>query len=70
MYGRTVLGAILNVKAISIAFFFKVLHCLWAKSNNRIRGQSECDVTWFRFCFDFVRSHARCGCFSIACLRF
>ena len=22
------------------------------------------------FCFDFVRSHARCGCCSIVCLRF
>ena len=39
-------------------------HCLWAKSN-RTRGQFECDVTWFCFCFDFVRSHARCGCCSI-----
>ena len=36
-------------------------HCivcgLNAKSNNRKRGQLECDVTWFCFCFDFVRSH-------------
>ena len=40
------------------------LHCLWAKSNNRTCGQFECDVTWFRFCFDSVR------CFSIVCLRF
>ena len=32
------------------------LHCLWAKSNNTTRGQFECDVTWFCFCFDFVRS--------------
>ena len=46
------------------------LHCLWAKSNNRTRGQFECDVTWFCSCFDFVRSHARCGCCSIVCLRF
>ena len=46
------------------------LHCLWAKSNNRMRGQFEYDVTWFCFCFDFVRSHARCGCCSIVCLRF
>ena len=30
------------------------LHCLWAKSNNRMRGQFECDVTWFCFCFKFV----------------
>ena len=37
------------------------LHCLWAKSNNRTRGQFECDVAWFCFCFDFVRSHAWCG---------
>ena len=35
------------------------LHCLWAKSNNRTRGQFEYDVTWFCFCFNFVRSHAR-----------
>ena len=46
------------------------LHCLWAKSNNRTRGQFECDVTWFCFCFDFVRSEARCCCCSIVCLRF
>ena len=45
------------------------LHCLWAKSNNRTRGQFECDVTWFCFCFHFVRSHARyCYC-SIVCWR-
>ena len=25
------------------------LHFLWAKSNNRTRGQSECDVTFFFF---------------------
>ena len=43
------------------------LHCLWAKSNNRTCGQFECDVTWFCFCFDFVCSHARCGCCSIFC---
>ena len=46
------------------------LHCLWAKSNNRTRDQFECDVTWFCFCFDFVRPHARCGCCSVVCLRF
>ena len=34
------------------------LHCLWTKSNNITRGQFECEVTWFCFCFDFVRSHA------------
>ena len=43
------------------------LHCLWAKSNNRTRGHFECDVTWFCFYFDFVRSHARCDCCSIVC---
>ena len=47
-----------------------VLHCLWAKSNNRTRGQFECEVTWFCFCFDFDCSHARCGCCSIICLRY
>ena len=46
------------------------LHCLCAKSNNRTRGQFECDVTWFVFCFDFVRSYAQCGCCSVVCLRF
>ena len=30
----------------------------------------ECDLTWFCFCFDFVRSGARRGCCSIVCLRF
>ena len=46
------------------------LHCLWAESNNKTRGQFECDVTWFCFCFDFIRSHAQFGCRSIVCLRF
>ena len=46
------------------------LHCLWSKSNNRARGQFECDVTWFCLCFPFVCSHARCGCCSIVCLPF
>ena len=46
------------------------LHCLWAKSNNKPHGQFKCDVTWFRFCLDFVRSHIQCGCCSIVCLRF
>ena len=46
------------------------LRCLWAKSNNRMHRQFEYDVTWFCFCFDFVRSHIRCGCCSIVCLRF
>ena len=41
------------------------LHCLWTKSNNRTRGQFECDVTYFCFCFDFIRSQALCGCCSI-----
>ena len=47
------------------------LHCLWAKLNNRTRGQFEYDVTLvFLFLLDFVHSHARCGCCSIVCLRF
>ena len=41
------------------------LHCLWAKSNSRTR-----DMAWFCFCFDFVRSDVRCGCYSIVSLRF
>ena len=45
-----------------------LLHCLWAKSNYRTRGQFECDM--FCFCFDFVHSHSRWGCCSIVCLRF
>ena len=35
------------------------LHCLWDESNNRTRGQFECGVIWFCFCFDFVCSPAR-----------
>ena len=46
------------------------LHCFWAKSNNRKRDKCERDVLSFVFCFVFVRSHARCGCCSIVCLRF
>ena len=32
---------------------------MWAKSNTRTRGQLECKVTWFCFCFYFVRSHTQ-----------
>ena len=46
------------------------LHYLWAKSNNRTRGQFHCDATWFCFCFDFAHSHTRWGCCSIVCLSF
>ena len=50
------------------------LHCLWAKSNNRTRGQFVYDVTLFYFIFlflfNFVDSHARGRCCSIVCLRF
>ena len=46
------------------------LHCLWAKSINRTRGEFECDLTWFCFCFGFVRSHVWCNCCSIFCLHF
>ena len=46
------------------------LRCLWAKSSNRRRGQFECDVTWFCFCINFVRSHVWCGCCSIVFSRF
>ena len=42
---------------------------LWAKSNNRARGQLECDMTWFCFYFNFVCSQAGCGCCSIVCWR-
>ena len=37
---------------------------------NWTRGQFKCDTTWFCFCFDFVRSHARRDCSYIAFLRF
>ena len=47
-----------------------LLHCFRDKLNNKARGQFEFDLTWFCFCFDFVRSHARCTCYSIFCLRF
>ena len=48
-----------------------LLHCLWAKSNNRTCRQFEYDVTlFFLFFFDFVHSHARGGCCSIVCLRY
>ena len=46
------------------------LHCLWAKSNNRARGQFKCNMVWFCFCVDFVYSHARCGCCCIVYLLF
>ena len=45
------------------------LHWWWAESNNRARSHFECDVTWFCFCFDFVRSHARCRCCFIVCFQ-
>ena len=45
------------------------LHYLKAKSNDRMRVQFERGMTWFCFCFYFVRSHARCGCCSIVCWR-
>ena len=31
-----------------------LLNFLWTKSNNRTRGQFECDVTLFLFCFCFA----------------
>ena len=46
------------------------LQFLRTKSNNRTCSEFECDVTWLCFYFDFVRSHARCSCCSIVCLRF
>ena len=46
-----------------------LLHCLSAKSNNKTCGQFEYNVTWFYFCFDFVRSHVWCSCCSIVCWR-
>ena len=49
--------------------FMILLHFPWAKSNNRMRGQFECNVTSFCFCFDFVCSHVWWGCCSIIYLR-
>ena len=47
------------------------LPCLWAKSNNRTRMSIWMwHDTWFCFCFDFIRSYARCGCCSVVCLCF
>ena len=46
------------------------LHYLLANLNNRMRGQFECDVTCFHFCFEILGSHALCRCCSIVCLRF
>ena len=46
------------------------LHYLWAKLNKRTCGQFKCDVTWFCFCFNFVRLHARCSYCSIVCFLF
>ena len=46
------------------------LHYLLANLNNRMRGQFECDVTCFHFCFEILCSHALCRCCSIVCLRF
>ena len=37
--------------------------------NYRTHGQFKWDLTWFCFCFDFVLSHAPCGCCSIVCWR-
>ena len=45
--------------------FMVPLYCLWVKLNNRTRVQFECDVNWFCFYFEFVRSHAQCGSCSI-----
>ena len=42
---------------------------MWTKSNKRAHVHFVCDVTWFYFCVDFVRSHARCGCCFIVCRR-
>ena len=56
--------------SITIIIIIIINNNILQQSNNRTRGQFECDVTWFGFCFGFVRSHARCDCCSIVCLRF
>ena len=35
------------------------MRLLWAKLNNRMFSQFECDMAWFSFCFDFGHSHLR-----------
>ena len=38
------------------------LHCLWTKSNNRTRGQRECDVLGFAFALiSFIYMHGAVG---------
>ena len=37
--------------------------------NQTIEHVVNLNVTWPCFCFDFVHSHAQCGCCSIVCLR-
>ena len=44
-------------------------HDLKAKSNNKTHGQFEWDLIWFCFCFDFICSHAWCGCCSLVSWR-
>ena len=39
---------------------------IWKQSLREFKG--DCKIV--HFCFDFVRSHARCGCYSIIYLRF
>ena len=46
------------------------LHCLWAKSSNRMHGQFECDMTLFLFWLCSFICAARCDFCGIVCLRF
>ena len=47
-------------------------HCIFCVRNRTIERVVNLNATWlgFVFCFDFVPSHARCGCCSIVSLRF
>ena len=46
------------------------LHCLFAKSNCRARGQFECDVTFFSFVFFLIAWFYSFTCTLHVCLRF
>lgn len=49
--------------------FMRSLDCLWVKSNKRMRGVFECNVTWYCFCFGYICSYARCVWCFIVCLQ-
>ena len=44
-------------------------HCIVCGLNRTTENVVNLNVTWLGFCFDFVRSHARCCCCSTVCWR-